>query len=210
MPRKRTTHRLVCAACQRPFVYTNSYTVAFCSNDCRYGSSAERLHMSICASDGAVGIPLLNREGAIAAYTFIDADDVEWVNQWRWHITQDGYARRNVKTGGRYKASSLHRELLGLVSGDGLVADHINRDRLDNRRANLRAVTRKANAQNISPNPGASSSYRGVSWHTDTGKWMAYVGVDGKLKYLGLFQDEREAADVARDARRELLPYAID
>lgn len=161
------------------------------------------------APDGAVRIPLRRRDGSIRAYTVVDAADAEWVNQWQWCLTDTGYAVRNVKSGGRRTTVKLHRELLGLVWGDGLEGDHLNRDRLDNRRSNLRAVPKFGNRQNVTSS-GASSSYRGVTWDRQNGKWLAQVKANGRNHYVGLFSDEIAAAEAARLARQRLLPYAVD
>jgi hypothetical protein len=77
-----------------------------------------------------------------------------------------------------------------------LEVDHINRNRLDNRRANLRVVERSANSMNV-PGRGASS-FVGVSWFRPAKLWRAYMQVDGRRVELGYFKEEREAAK-ARD-----------
>lgn len=157
----------------------------------------------------AVRIPLRARDGSIRAYALVDAADAEFVNQWRWSLSK-GYAARGERVGNKVRHFRMHRELLGLRRGDAMDGDHINRDRLDNRRSNLRSLPKGANAQNQSSNAGSSSRHRGVSWDTGTGKWRAYVGSNGKTTFLGLFTEEREAAVVARAARLAMLPYTIE
>jgi len=84
--------------------------------------------------------------------------------------------------------------------GNGLVVDHINCDGLDNRRANLRLATRQQNKCNSRPSShGGTSRYKGVWWEKDKRKWRAAVGFNGKIKHLGAFDNEIEAAK-ARDA----------
>lgn len=161
--------------------------------------------------DTTARIPLRARDGSIRAYALVDAADAEWANQWRWSLGK-GYALRIGCAGGSRQTILLHRELLGLSPGDGLEGDHINRDRLDCRRANLRVVPKKGqpNHQNVSSHRGATSRHRGVSWDKRNGKWFVKVWAGGKHHYLGLFADEEEAAQVARDARLRLMPYAVD
>ena len=103
----------------------------------------------------------------------------------------------------------MHRELLGLDPGDPRQGDHRNRDRLDNRMENLRILDPSQQAQNMERAYG-TSSYRGVSWHKQTGKWRAYVSVGRKQHYLGLFEHEEDAAEAARRGRATYLPFAID
>lgn len=91
----------------------------------------------------------------------------------------------------------LHRELLGLAAGSDLHVDHIDGDRLNNRRSNLRTCTNRQNMANLRPR-GGTSRFRGVSWHKATQKWVAMLSwkADGKghAKYVGTFTDEEQAA----------------
>ena len=75
----------------------------------------------------------------------VDDEDYEWLSQWKWHY--DKYACRRKSTG--YKQSKIvfmHREILG-YEGE-LDVDHINKDRIDNRKCNLRLATRSQNLAN--------------------------------------------------------------
>ena len=155
-------------------------------------------------------IPLRARDRkTVRAYVIIDAADAAWVNQWRWCLIGQ-YAGRRATIDGRSRYFLLHRELLGLTFGDSMEGDHIDRDKLNCRRSNLRSVTKRGNRQNVASRKGASSQYRGVSWDKAAGKWVAGIGIDGKRKYLGYFDDEDEAAEVARAARARFLPFALD
>jgi hypothetical protein len=88
--------------------------------------------------------------------------------------------------------------------------DHIDRDRLNYRRSNLRALPKGKNSQNQSSYRGSSSAYRGVSWDRRRGKWSAYVCGGGKTTSLGRFNTEEAAAAAAKDGRARLLPFAVD
>jgi hypothetical protein len=160
-------------------------------------------------SDG-VRIPLRRRDGSVRAYAIVDAADADWVNQWHWSFS-DGYAVRNATSSpGEHHLLGMHRDLMGIGYGDVRDVDHKDRDRLNNRRSNLRVITKAGNRQNMPGVVTASSRYRGVSWHRHTAKWRAYVCSDGKYRHLGLFTDEVEAAEAARAARLRLLPYSIE
>jgi len=87
--------------------------------------------------------------------------------------------------------------------------DHINGDKLDNRRANLRIATAFENAQNRHVARGASS-HRGVVWHKGAGKWMAQAHLAGVQHYLGLFDREEDAAKAAAAFRAEHMPFSPD
>lgn len=149
-------------------------------------------------------IPLHDRSGSVLAYTLISPEDVDWAKKWRWGVDGSGYARRND----RGRIVKLHREILGLTRGDGLEGDHINRDRLDNRRSNLRVVSNGENAQNVTAHRDSTSAYRGVSWNRDCRKWQAHVYYDGRSRYLGLFASEQDAAEAAAQARAGHMTHA--
>lgn len=74
----------------------------------------------------------------------VDASDFDVLNRYRWSL-KDGYAARFDRDRG--KAVSMHREIVN--PPDGLVVDHLNGHRLDNRRSNLRACTPQENARNL-------------------------------------------------------------
>jgi len=85
--------------------------------------------------------------------------------------------------------------------------DHINGDRLDNRRANLRIVTKQQNRQNIGKQSHRemTSRYKGVVQHPKTLRWRAIVKTGGKQRHLGYFATEHEAALAYNTAARELF-----
>ena len=96
----------------------------------------------------------------------------------------------------------LHRLIARATKGQQV--DHVNGDTMDNRRENLRIVTRQQNAQNRDPSTFArgTSKYRGVSWEKRRRRWEANIYANGKQHYLGQFKDE-EAAARAYDAASE-------
>ncbi len=156
-----------------------------------------------------IHVPLLTRDGSLRGYTLVDADDSAWVNQYAWRLRPNGYACRRHQQNGRNQSIWLHREILGLPQTyNGLEADHINRDRLDNRRVNLRIVTHAQNLQNLSVKTDRTSKHRGVYWHKTQRRWLARVKINGHTIYLGRFTDEAEAAQVAAEARARLMPFA--
>lgn len=150
-------------------------------------------------------IPLRNARGEIRVYALIDEEDA-WLGEYRWHVGPKGCVVRTVHYRDGRDTIYLHRVLAGVP---GLQVDHINRDRLDNRRLNLRAVTCAQNSQNV-PSYGGSSSYRGVSWDKQYQRWRASVQVNGRLHHLGRFTSEQEAAGVARAWRLENMSHTVE
>lgn len=168
------------------------------------------MHDDLTLPDGAVRLPLRARDGSVRAYAIVDAADAPVVSQYRWHFERR-YAVRDV--GGRRQKRKiyLHRQILGLVPGDGLEGDHRDRDRLNCRRSNLRIVPgMSANRQNLPGQRNTSSAYRGVSFYKRDGTWQAYLRAKGKRVHLGYFETELGAAEAARAARLRLMPYAVD
>lgn len=161
-------------------------------------------------------IPLMGRGNVVRGYAIVDADDAAWASQWRWGMSGSGYAIRcaydgDWRTGARCTVL-MHRELLGLLKGNSDEGDHVNMDRLDNRRENLRCVplNGRPNMQNKTSYRGSTSQHRGVSWRASIGKWVAQVQVNGKSVYQRTFASEQEAADAAREARLRFMPYATN
>lgn len=159
------------------------------------------------------GIPLPRRDGTLR-YALVDPDDFVWLNVYRWHAHSDierPYVVRSASdaTGRRFNVY-MHREimLLGHANEDERVVDHINGNALDNRRSNLRVVTREQNAQNQRSRTVATSRFRGVSW--DRGKWVAQCHWRRRNYFLGYYDREEDAAEASAAFRRERMPYAVD
>ncbi len=89
----------------------------------------------------------------------------------------------------------MHRRILGMgpYSTDRRDVDHVNGDGLDNRRENLRATTRPQNLANTAGR-GGTSSFKGVSFESQTRRWKAQITVDGRHRGLGRYDTEEEAA----------------
>lgn len=100
-----------------------------------------------------------------------------------------GYACIN-KDGKVYR---LHRYIMDAKKED--MYDHINRNKLDNRKENLRLTNKSLN--------GANRKYKGVSLHKASGKWVTSIMIDYKYKYLGLYATPEEAQEVYRKAHAE-------
>jgi hypothetical protein len=130
--------------------------------------------------------------------TLVSAEDFSRVSALAWFARREGRSIYVMHSPG-VKATKvrLHRFVMGARRGD--IVDHINGDTLDNRRDNLRFVTPRQSAQNRGPHAGSLSSFVGVTLHRATGRWQAQICSGGVCRYLGLFNDEREAA-LAYDA----------
>ncbi len=133
-------------------------------------------------------------------FAIVDDDDHELLSRYRWHAKPSGagtfYAARGIYENGHVVgAIIMHRELCRGLSTERPFVDHADGDGLNNRRSNLRACTRQENNRNIRHRrPGCTSRHTGVSWDKAHGRWRAYIRIDKRLKYLGLFTEEYDAA----------------
>jgi len=131
-------------------------------------------------------------------YALVDAADYEWLRQYNWRL-QNGYAARRNKT----RTTYMHREIM--KPPKGMMVDHVNHNKRDNRRANLRICTRQQNTQNNASHAGASSRFKGVSYCREKDKWLAKIWFEGQRIWLGYFLDEAEAARAYDRAAVELF-----
>lgn len=122
----------------------------------------------------------------------VDDDDYEWLNQWKWCYLAKGYAIRAEGNGAQRRYIYMHRLILN--PSPGLTVDHINRNRLDNRRENLRVATYSQQMFNLPIRRDNKSGYYGVSKRTDTGRWTAHITHNHHAVSLGTFDDPASAA----------------
>jgi len=134
-----------------------------------------------------------------------DYDRVIEAGPWRRRVQSNTtYSQRSVFIDGRHTTQMLHNFIT-----DWNMVDHIDHDGLNNQRSNLRRATRSQNNHNQRPRYGGTSQYKGVSLYKQRGKWFALLRIDGRLIYLGLFDDEVEAAlAYDRHARIEFGEFA--
>ena len=139
--------------------------------------------------------------------TIVDAKDYGWLNQWSWYYAH-GYAVRTVyDENGKSHQLRMHRLIIN--TPDGMDTDHINGDKLDNRRQNLRPATRSQNVANTFVEKQNNSGYKGVSWKKSNNKWVAQIRVDNVVKHIGLFDSKEEAGRAYnKEATRYFGEYA--
>lgn len=121
-------------------------------------------------------------------FALVDNSDYLILRKWKWCIHSGGYAVRKHKKSFILMHSSI------VDPPKGKEVDHVDGNKLNNQRRNLRCVTSSQNKMNLPKRNKTSSKYKGVCWHKGGGKWMAYIGINKKLKYLGLYNKEKDAA----------------
>ncbi len=149
--------------------------------------------------DGVVEFYLSQDKWAI-----IDEEDYELVlgegNNWSARLSGATWYAIRVPLGAGKGTQRLHRLITG-VSED-MVVDHINGNGLDNRRCNLRVVTRQQNSWNrVNPSTSATGVAGVVPY--GNGRFKAHLYCNGRYIYLGIFDTLEEAVQARREAERE-------
>jgi hypothetical protein len=136
-------------------------------------------------------------------------EDADLISECKWGVAGPGYVSGSYQGKQQY----LHRVVLSRVIGRELVkgeySDHINRNRLDNRRENLRVVTNRQNLLNRELQDNNTSGYRGVWYYKGQAhknikkRWAAEIKIVGKRKFLGFYETAKEAAQAYDNAARE-------
>jgi hypothetical protein len=165
-------------------------------------------------------IEIVDRNKIVVGIALVDDTDYDLVSGFGWSLDKvTGYVTSTIlhplggfRNDGRKRRLNvrMHTIILGLQYGDGLRGDHIDHNKLDNRRENLRLVTHAENMQNQSSTRNSSSGYRGVSWDSNTGKWRARCVFGGMAYRLGSYWTEEEAHEVISTWRREHVPFAVE
>ena len=142
------------------------------------------------------GIELFN--GGVA---LVDDCDFVMLSKYDWYLSPQGYAQRSespIIHKGRFVL--MHQVVFGRKKG--MQIDHIDKNKLNNQKSNLRWVTRSQNAQNRLKKENLTSKYIGV--HSLGDKWVAQIGENGKTIYLGTYKHECIAALAYNKAARKI------
>ena len=102
----------------------------------------------------------------------------------------------------------MHRIILKAKKGQ--VVDHKDHNGLNNQKYNIRICTNSQNLQNKRKRKNTLSKYKGLHPSSNNKKWIACICVKSKMKYLGSFNTQKQAAiayDIA--ALRYYKEYAL-
>lgn len=127
----------------------------------------------------------------------VDLEDVEKISEYKWNIMSTGYAQARIGN----SMILMQRFLVDCKKSQ--VVDHKNNNRLDNRKDNLKVVTRAKNNQNLSISKRNTTGYRGVTFDKNANKYRVRININGKEKHIGLFQTLEEAVNRRKELEKE-------
>lgn len=127
----------------------------------------------------------------------ISAEDYDLVKEQHWYLGQNGYI---------YSSEGLlHRYIMKPPSG--YIVDHINRNKRDNRRENLRLANKSLNAFNSKIYKNNKTGVTGVYFRKDTKKWTAEIKVNYRKICLGCYETKEEAINARKKAEQKYINW---
>lgn len=130
-------------------------------------------------------------------FVVVDENMFDFLNQWKWYFDKStGYVRTHINN----KSTYMHR--LVNKTPRRFQTDHVNRNKLDNRKENLRTVTSIQNLRNTGIRITNKSGYKGIWWWKERKKWQVYININYKRIYLGMFKKIEDAIKVRKNAEK--------
>ncbi len=133
----------------------------------------------------------------------VSIEDIEQVKRHTWYVSKVGYVERKDWRQGANVTVRLHRQILK----DAPMVDHINGDRTDNRRSNLRPCNKSTNAANTNLAANNRTGYKGIVERKDYAfsrpTYRAYITVNHKRMCLGTFHDIESAGQARIEAEKK-------
>lgn len=129
---------------------------------------------------------------------FVDDEDYNTINQYKWYVDQNGYAKYSAGL----KTIYMHR--LINPTKKGIMVDHIDRNRLNNTRANLRNADKSLNMHNRAYQKNSTTKVKGVYWYKNYGLWESQIQFRGKKIRIGYFRLKSDAASARYAAETQL------
>lgn len=149
-------------------------------------------------------IPLGGRLGK-GKFTQVDDEDYEHLNQFYWQLNDRGYVQGRYRRFKReqWRNVKMHRIIIGVPRG--VSVDHIDGNKTDNRRRNLRPCNQTQNAGNQKLSSANTSGFKGVSFKKDLGQWRAKIHYIDTDYHLGYFPTPVTAAMAYDIAARDIF-----
>lgn len=139
---------------------------------------------------------------------YFDKEDYDLIKDYHWFL--DGKHGNYVVANYKETTVKFHRIVMK-VTDSKIDIDHINHDTTDNRKENLRVVSRSQNNANIGLRKHNTSGCTGVAWHSTRKQWISRISYNNKCIFLGWFNDYEEAVKARKEAEEKYFgEYSYD
>ena len=129
---------------------------------------------------------------------YFDLEDFDKIKNYSWHENKDGYIRTTYP-----KDTSLFMHRLVMNAPDDMVVDHKKHKLYDNRKSELRLCTNSENQMNANISKNNTSGHTGVFYHKNRDGWVASIGIDNEVIYLGIYHNIEDAISARREAEEK-------
>lgn len=141
-------------------------------------------------------VEIRNKQQEYIADCIIDIEDVERIKPFKWRLSKKAHEELRqslVVTGNSTTNKTIAIYRLIMNAPDGIQVDHIDNDRLNNRKSNLRLCTNQENQINVPKQKNNSSGFKGVWFDKSREKWVAEIRHNKIKVQLGRFSNYNEA-----------------
>ncbi len=180
--------------CENKILYKNGKYKNFCKKHYRQiercGKILERTQRDkneIIDCKNYCEIVLYNNKSEEVARAKIDKEDLKNAKKHKWHLDFYGYVISQINN----KAIRLHQLVIGKKSSNQI--DHINHNKFDNRKQNLRHCTTSQNCMN-------RKNVKGYCWNKENKKWQVQICINYKNIHIGCFKNKQDAITARRQA----------
>jgi hypothetical protein len=135
--------------------------------------------------------------------TIVDDEDYDYLIQWRWCYSIRGYAMRRSSKKGTRTHFIMHRVILDTPTG--MLTDHINGNKLDNRRCNLRICTGSQNNMNSRLSTRNTTGFKGIYFDKQRCRWRATVRANKNIYRIGYYKQKEDAVEAYESKAKELF-----
>lgn len=175
-----------------------------CGCFCKEQTSNSHIKSNCYIDNGEYIVAKINGEVEF----LLDSNDKWALDDYCWCITNDGYLRAYIR--GENKFIFLHRLIMN-CNDKNCDIDHINGNPLDNRKSNLRIVTRSQNNMNRKTQSNNTSGISGVCFNNHAKKWQAQIKINNINIYLGSFDNFSDAVSARKAAEEKYFgEYSFD
>jgi len=148
---------------------------------------------------------------------FVDDDNFESLSKYKWYLSRLGYAIGGEKSDGKKAFVKMHRFIMN-IDDPKIKIDHIDGNKLNNQKSNLRIATPAQNMHNSKKRDNTKNKYKGVNYLPKWNLWQSRCRINGYDIFLGNYKSEiaaayaynKKALELSEFSRINYLPYDIN